>query len=494
MKDKKLDEELISQRAMEETWEELVVAGPITVNYVGNLMVLSSKKDFAFTLPKPDHVYQYIKYPNSFRATLVQIANEMYNAFIGAHSNMDRIQLDMQQIPRHIKTVLQLLTSASNRLIQSMLPAALGNIERIAKQCADVANSTKKGFESVTRLLQEVTEITSGTYGYNTDELNDINNLVNNSIVEQNLLTSQLKDIRKRYEEARITLDKAREEYYKAYHAIPTRQKRFIGLLIGGFIGGMIGGFLGCIFSSCGSKPHPPIDNRPFENAKEQAELALKALKEAEAKYDEWYSKMLEQQNKLAATIIQMSQLDMDQIDYKTTIDILIKATKEISEIQQQWSNMTRFFTSLTTRAEVTRETILYEFIDTIKNVTLIDGVLDTADREFFVLQMLDVADDIDRGAHLLYIMAKTYYDVSSQYMINQISGLAGLTVIQTDSERQARMQQLAQDTLSTSAKVSRMALERKQQYEQRNQARQNEYNMFIQQIMSEELEGSIGK
>jgi hypothetical protein len=66
--------------------------------------------------------------------------------------------------------------------------------------------------------------------------------------------------------------------------------------------------------------------------------------------------------------------------------------------------------------------------------------------------------------------------------MINQIAGLAALAVIQTDSEREACMQQLAQDTLSTSAKVSRMALERKQQYKQ-----QNQYNLFIQQSSSKE-------
>ncbi|CAF4245243.1 unnamed protein product, partial [Rotaria sordida] len=55
--DVKLDEQLISQRNIEETWEELVVAGPITVNYIGNLMVLSSKKDFAFTSPTDNYVY-----------------------------------------------------------------------------------------------------------------------------------------------------------------------------------------------------------------------------------------------------------------------------------------------------------------------------------------------------------------------------------------------------------------------------------------------------
>ncbi|CAF0999344.1 unnamed protein product [Rotaria sordida] len=78
--------------------------------------------------------------------------------------------------------------------------------------------------------------------------------------------------------------------------------------------------------------------------------------------------------------------------------------------------------------------------------------------------------------------------------MLNQIAGISGLSVTQTDSEREAKLKMLAQETLSTSAKVSRMALERKQQYKQRNHARQEEYNRFIQQITLNELESGVGK
>ena len=42
--------------------------------------------------------------------------------------------------------------------------------------------------------------------------------------------------------------------------------------------------------------------------------------------------------------------------------------------------------------------------------------------------------------------MAKTYYDVSSRYIMDQISGISGFLVIQTDTEREARLKQIAQD------------------------------------------------
>lgn len=78
--------------------------------------------------------------------------------------------------------------------------------------------------------------------------------------------------------------------------------------------------------------------------------------------------------------------------------------------------------------------------------------------------------------------------------MINQISEMAGLVVTQTDFERQNRLKKLAQDMLDTSGKVSRMALEGKQQYEQGNQARQQGYERYLQQVTLNESTPSIGK
>lgn len=71
---------------------------------------------------------------------------------------------------------------------------------------------------------------------------------------------------------------------------------------------------------------------------------------------------------------------------------------------------------------------------------------------------------------------------------------MAGLVVTQTDFERQNRLKKLAQDMLDTSGKVSRMALEGKQQYEQGNQARQQGYERYLQQVTLNELTPSIGK
>ena len=64
---------------MDLPWEQFIISGPSTVNLLGQLMVVSSKLDFSFRDYQPDYQFVYMRYPNSFRATLTQIANGKKN-------------------------------------------------------------------------------------------------------------------------------------------------------------------------------------------------------------------------------------------------------------------------------------------------------------------------------------------------------------------------------------------------------------------------------
>ncbi|UJR13152.1 hypothetical protein I4U23_000176 [Adineta vaga] len=156
----KSDDQMIEQTQIDKQWETLVVSGPLSINYLGGLLVLSSHKDFGFARPTPEFIYQYIRYPNSFRATLTQLSGEMYDAFLTAHTSMDQIQMLTQQIPNNIRTTLKVITQASPRLIQSILPVSLTNIERIINDCVRLTNNSANRFGLVMNLLQEIIELT----------------------------------------------------------------------------------------------------------------------------------------------------------------------------------------------------------------------------------------------------------------------------------------------------------------------------------------------
>ena len=87
------------------------------------------------------------------------------------------------------------------------------------------------------------------------------------------------------------------------------------------------------------------------------------------------------------------------------------------------------------------------------------------------------------RSAHLLFIMSKTYYDVSSEYMINQMAGMNALLILKTDEERSSYLQVLNSTTTATSMKIIQLGEQRHREYSLRNKARRQEFQEFLAKI-----------
>lgn len=84
--------------------------------------------------------------------------------------------------------------------------------------------------------------------------------------------------------------------------------------------------------------------------------------------------------------------------------------------------------------------------------------------------------------------MAKSYYDVSKEHMIDQIAGLGGVLALQNNDERDIYLQQVAGKTKTTSNKIKNLATERQREYSLMNLDRQKQYMQFIQEGMLQEL------
>jgi len=89
--------------------------------------------------------------------------------------------------------------------------------------------------------------------------------------------------------------------------------------------------------------------------------------------------------------------------------------------------------------------------------------------------------------------MAKTYYAVSSEHMINQIAGIGKMLILQTDEARNAQLQQTSNNTLITSLKITQLAQERHELYLQETHNRQAEYTAYMNDLLESELEAYLG-
>ncbi|CAF1432190.1 unnamed protein product, partial [Rotaria sordida] len=145
------DSALVTQPTMDLPWEQFIVSGPATVILLGELMVVASKLDFSFRDYQPDYTFVYIRYPKSFRATLTQIADDGWKAFMGAHSNMNKIQASMELIPKHVQTVL-LMKNELAKLDQTIRSHYDEARESVRKAQAEYSRALKKiptGFKAL---------------------------------------------------------------------------------------------------------------------------------------------------------------------------------------------------------------------------------------------------------------------------------------------------------------------------------------------------------
>ncbi|CAM4857031.1 unnamed protein product [Rotaria socialis] len=500
--DDKLDDQLALQDNIDGEWVHLMTAGPLTVNYIGNLLVLASKRDFPLTRP-PQFVFQHIKDPGSFRATISQVTGSMYSALLGAHTAMDRIQLNVQEVPNHIKTALKLVMVGSPMLIEMMLPKSLDAVGRIANESAAHARATFQKFSSLQELIGEIIAANTYTHSSQSSIVDKIQEQINAAKQDQIQLNNNMNSIKAQYEDARREMEKARQEYQVAFNAIPAFRGWFKKIFrkIVNFVVSIVtfpARILGCILGLCYSNQAAlaaaaAAAETAKQNAIAKANHLLQVLQEAEKRHAAFAAQQVAEQQKIADMMKKIAALDLDRMSEQEIVDILIESILQMSQIKEQWGRLIQFFSKLSIQADSTQQIIVQDFIGAMKDAQANNLLIDASDREFFVEILSITCQEIERGAHLLYVMSKTYFDISSEYMINQIATINTLLLLQTNSERSSLLRSLSSNTTITSTKIIQLAQERQNEYASRNKARRDEYQRFLAKLAEEDLEMVIG-
>ena len=143
-------------------WEDLILSGPTTVNFLGLLMISASRSDIALT-SRPQHSVQFIQNTNSLHVTLFQVASSMQMTFHDAHGDLVRTCLYMDQIPEHMKATLMLIKMASDELMQTLLPYSLRNIDRDTTEALTFSKPMLSRFIQTGKLIDEVVAVISST-------------------------------------------------------------------------------------------------------------------------------------------------------------------------------------------------------------------------------------------------------------------------------------------------------------------------------------------
>lgn len=203
-------------------WEEYLTPAPISIAFLGELVFISSKQDFSIKEGEPTGGFKFIKYPDSFRACLMQVCNSGWRAFNEAHKNMDKICLYTKNVPAYMKSAVEILLQEDDFLIKNLLPDALANISKISKDCVTLAKSTEERFTDVTELISELLETCTSAKQHYGVHLVDVRRILEQEKQKKKMFQEQEEQAKKESERLSKELKNANQHFEKAMNSFPS--------------------------------------------------------------------------------------------------------------------------------------------------------------------------------------------------------------------------------------------------------------------------------
>ncbi|XP_067881679.1 uncharacterized protein [Heterodontus francisci] len=194
-------------------WEEFLMPAPMSIAILGELIIISSTGDFPVNKHTPERQYKHIKYPESFRACLMQVSNYGWKTFNLAHKNMDQIRLHSQSVPTHLKNTVKTLMQGDQQILEKILPLQLGSIKAVADDCLGLAQEVEKDFSALTDLIHELLEACSSAKGAYQDE----SKKVHQALEEAKCRKATAEKAKRQVDEYFTRMNKEMEEAHNAY-------------------------------------------------------------------------------------------------------------------------------------------------------------------------------------------------------------------------------------------------------------------------------------
>ena len=217
------------------------------------------------------------------------------------------------------------------------------------------------------------------------------------------------------------------------------------------------------------------------QNEKFAAQLALNRVQSAESRYDKIFDQLKQNQEELAKLMGKIASLDMQRVNYKEILELLREALLLLARIREQWGQLVLFFAEIATRAEITLSGTLGPFITQASQAGT-EGL--SADERLFYVDLLKAqAGEIDSQTQMLYLMARTYVDMSTKYIMTRLAGLSRMLVARDDDERNRLLMQLTQESQSTQQAVIDLVTQRKHSYQTDIRKRREELDNFITKL-----------
>ncbi|XP_058261344.1 uncharacterized protein LOC131362973 [Hemibagrus wyckioides] len=375
-------------------WEEYLTPAPLSIAILGELVFISSKTDFSINKNPPKGGYKFIRYPDSFRACLMQVCNSGWWAFNEAHKNMDQIRLHTMTVPDYMKMAVKILFQGNDEVVEAHLPDQLENIRVIADDCLELATSTEKKFID---------------YHYNI-----IMELLKAYVNAAHFYGEELDAIKKKLDEAKLR-------------------------------------------------------KRSSENARFRIEQSRAQLDKTRDMYGKSVENMEKNQKELTEILITMRNCEVKEIDFNTTIQMLVKGMDAMGRVKEQWEKMVHFFQMVSNIVKISLNRTLKDFVSTSEKTQKLsyNGKLFSKDL------LYNQAFQASNIASLVNMISTTYTEVSTKHLMDRVSSLGKLMAMDKEKpEFQSEVEQLRNSCDGAQRAILALVLKNKKEFEGKSDAR----------------------
>jgi hypothetical protein len=202
-------------------WESMLQPAPYSIALLGQLILVSSGKDFSLVSDDQSGDTAPVTQPHSFRATLVQVSNDGYHAFNIAHSNMDKIRLSSEMIPDQIKRITITLLKGTSEEIAIILPPMLEGISESAKECKDWAMEVEQKFLQVMVLVEKTLQLCTGAQNKYQKDYQEKTAILKVSEEREKMLSDTKKAQQALVARIEKDIDEAKVQFSKAENDMP---------------------------------------------------------------------------------------------------------------------------------------------------------------------------------------------------------------------------------------------------------------------------------
>jgi hypothetical protein len=396
-------------------WNEFLASAPMGIAVLSQLMICTSQlTDFRIDNINKEKTH-LIKKPNSFRTTLVQIADDACSAFMKAQTNMEKIQSQMVQLAVYVIDCVEIIKSDNKVDIEKLVPRRLECIKQAADDGQKLSKEVLDAFDLLGQLIQQVLLAIAASLGAKEQEIQDV---IKANIAEKKKRQEQELERQKKY------LQKEEDDNQKLKNKgedfVLEERKRYRDALE-------------LIFFSGEKKKN-------LEKIQTMIQDALKRLEETKEKAKKAEEEMGEIENEYIKSLENMHIDVKKDISTDQMIQILKDGTQQLGKLQENWTGMTLYFQSINSYIEdmKTKQKMFVEDAEGAQDSSLID----------FMAVSIKKSLESSIKSHRTAAM---YVQVSNNYIIEPLQVMHGMLAIEP-----AKMEQAQKELIESCKKASK--------------------------------------